>query len=276
MSAVKDADRYAEASRVVLSPLLGALFEAVDGEACRREIVGIVEHDPPIALAVLRVASTARFARRTPCRSLDEAVGRLGLRLLLEIVNNVAGAPLRVPHVEGYRLCEHGLWRQAIATAFACRAIAEKRGLSASRAYTVGLLVDVGKLALAEPLVRAGTLVDPETPFVCFERDLVGCDHAEVGAAIARRNHLPACLVDGIRFHHDPRGSDDLWCHLAHVGAGLAAQVLPEGVEGLSNPLFDESLDRLALSAADLLQILHAAVDGVLEADAWCAMGATR
>lgn len=259
---------FASRADLKLSPVVGALFDAVEGNVDRTAIARIVDLDPTIAMAVLRVANTARYSRSSQCTSVDQAVGRLGVRRLLEIVNNIAGAPMRVADVEGFALRRHTLWRMSVATAFACREAADCRGRSPARAYTVGLLLDIGKIAMAKSLDATG--LEPGEPFIHFERRALDCDHAQVGAAIATANGLPDAIVECIRLHHDPRGCATPEVHVAHVGSALAAQLLPEGVEGLTNPLYDESVERLGLSESDLLQILEAGVDGLVEAEAWC------
>ena len=41
------------------------------------------------------------------------------------------------------------------------------------------------------------------------ERELLGVDHAELGALIADRWDLPGVIVESIRFHHTPLCTDD-------------------------------------------------------------------
>jgi HD-like signal output (HDOD) protein len=47
-------------------------------------------------------------------------------------------------------------------------------------------------------------------PLHLAERDLIGIDHAAVGALLAEKWQFPQTLADAIRFHHDGEGSISL------------------------------------------------------------------
>jgi HD-like signal output (HDOD) protein len=61
-----------------------------DDNSDARSLAARVQRDPSLAAHVLRVANSARFAPKEPIVSLSQAIGRLGLATLREIVLSVA------------------------------------------------------------------------------------------------------------------------------------------------------------------------------------------
>src|SRR5690606_27874363 len=66
--------------------------------------------------------------------------------------------------------------------------------------------------ALAFPAETAQiTAAAYETPeeVVDFERELIGWDHTQIGAAYLERHRLAPEIVAAVRWHHDPRGAGE-------------------------------------------------------------------
>jgi len=179
--------------------------------------------------------------------------------------------------VSGYRLPRGQLWRHALAVGLVAvrLAPAEMDAGERNRLFTAGVVHDLGKLLLDAPLRAMLEQLPPEPDYsglVMAERDLLGFDHAEAGAALAEAWNFPADLVQIIGSHHrpSPAGSpaalilaaDLLASDVGHHGG--APQVSPEQRDlaleatGLSS---EESLDvgNQALRDLDgLLSILGA------------------
>jgi len=108
-----------------------------------------------------------------------------------------------------------GFWSRALATACIAEAIAAEQGsLSPEEAFTGGLLCDLGKLALSkiDPERYAEILVEePETDrdLAARENQLLGIEHAEVGATLLVDWGFPQVLVEAVLEHElDVRGHD--------------------------------------------------------------------
>jgi putative nucleotidyltransferase with HDIG domain len=76
-------------------------------------------------------------------------------------------------------------------------------------AFTVGLLHDLGKIALNNTCEKEFTDVvsrvyNDGMSFVAAEREIFGFDHAEVGALVASKWKLSQRLEAAIRHHHSP------------------------------------------------------------------------
>jgi putative nucleotidyltransferase with HDIG domain len=176
--------------------------ELLDGGLAARadlgEISALLHEDQAITGHVLRIANSAAFGGAGRIQSIQQALLRIGLTQLREIVLTVV-AQSRVFRVQGFEPMLAELWRHsAVAGAYA-RAIARALRVNAESAFLCGLLHDVGKpvtLALVHDLVRS---LSSDT---CLE--VLEPHHAAVGRALAERWGLPPPIVAAITYHHEP------------------------------------------------------------------------
>jgi putative nucleotidyltransferase with HDIG domain len=213
--------------------------------------------DPALAARVLTVANSPFYGLSGQVASVGQACMVLGAHTTRNIVLAV-GVMCALPGGRGHHLDLKRLWQHAAGCAAAAQALAAAAGLERDTAFTAGLLHDVGKLVLdihfaddyAAVVARCrrhgGLLVDAE-------RAVLGLDHADVGAACARRWKLPASIVNVIGRHHDPRGFDEPLLCAVHV-ADVVCRALELGDGG------DDTLPALEEAA---LRALNLRVDDV-------------
>jgi putative nucleotidyltransferase with HDIG domain len=175
------------------------------------EIEKILRHDPGLAANVLRLANSAFFGLSTKVSTLKHAVVLLGIKRFAQIAVGACMNKTMDKAVEGYGLSPGELWLHSIAVSTTAEALAKNRKLAESGDFfTPALLHDLGKLVLAEfvkaELSKIKELVAKGVPFVSAEREILGTDHAEIGALILSRWRFPADLVNAVRWHHYPDG----------------------------------------------------------------------
>jgi putative nucleotidyltransferase with HDIG domain len=129
----------------------------------------------------------------------------------------------------GYSLCKGGIYHHAVGTAVIAEKLADLTGkVEPSLAYTAGLLHDIGKVVL-DQFINAGfplfyrELNEAEKNFSDVEKQVLGTDHTEVGADLARNWSLPDSLIETIRHHHKP---EDAQKHNALVHIVYLADLL--------------------------------------------------
>ncbi len=232
--------------------LLGALQNEAIGAA---EIASYVECDPAMAAGVLRTANSAAYGgfRVTTIR---EAVLRLGTANILNIVlgSTIARLKTKLPM---YGLGENDLWLHSVAASLAVKAIQQERPTAKIPDSTAvaALLHDLGKLVMSRYMCAdvesiLALAADRRLTFVEAERDLLGCDHTEVGGALARHWGLPDELVRAIEGHHCAALFEPTLAMDAVMVANLAAKSISSGLgaEGMNLTVDSGALDRLGLN----------------------------
>lgn len=212
-------DRVALVQRVgVLPPLPEALAAAQrvlrDEDSSGRACAEALGRDPALSAQVLRLANAAGCGQAGRVASLHDAVLLLG-RQKLGLVLTAAAVIDRFDAAAcpGFDLT--GFWRESLACATAAQALAMELGADDGLAFTTGLLHDLGRLVLALllPAATAQALAvarGRDQPLHWAERELLGIDHAELGAQLARHWQFPPAMVAAIAGHHGPGQSTGL------------------------------------------------------------------
>ena len=170
--------------------------------------VAVMGRDPALAAQVLRLANAAVYGRAGRIASLHDAVLLLGRHTLGTVLTAAAvlGQFDRAA-CPGFDL--QRFWREALACGIAAQALALELGTDDGLAFTAGLLHDLGRLVLVVhlPAAMAQALAWArlqDLPLHAAEREVLGIDHAEAGALVARHWQLPPALVAAIADHHGP------------------------------------------------------------------------
>lgn len=183
---------------------------AKDPEAGLEPLVRVLRRDPPLAANLLKVANSPLYRTRHQITDLERAVLVLGfkevgnLALGLSLLTGLGGAKALKR-----RLQRADIWRHSLAVATICEQLARKQGLAGEGFYTLGLLHDLGKVALDAFRPREYTQVlesleHRRASFAALEGELLRCDHAFVGENLLAYWELPEFLVMGVGRHHLP------------------------------------------------------------------------
>jgi len=201
------------------------------------DIEGVIKYDPGLTANVLKIANSAYFCGTMSVGSISQAVVRLGWRRMSEVVIASTVNALMAGPVHGYDLPSGELWRHAVACTVAAEVLAaEHRVQAPDELFTSALIHDVGKLILGEfvkPFFdQIQMLTENGIPFDRAEREILGVDHAEVGAMILKQWALPENIVSAVRWHHRPDAAKeggvlvdlvhlaDMACMLLNIGTG--------------------------------------------------------
>lgn len=185
-------------------------------------IAGEVRQDQVISAKTLQLCNSAMFSRGKPIETLDHAVLLLGQDLLVQLVVSAALRGFFNLKGHGYSLCKGGLFHHAVGTAQVAAILATTTGaVSAARAYTAGLLHDIGKVVLDQFISAAfplfyRNLMENGHNIIDVEQDIFGINHAAVGQILAEKWSFPASLVQVIAHHHHPE-KEDTYSDLAHI-----------------------------------------------------------
>ncbi len=181
-----------------------------------KEIAELITTDPLLSGDLLRVANSVLYAAQEPAVTLHEAVMRVGLRALRSLI---LSASMRSVLLSSRGLAHYAeeVWRQSVSVAMIAREIADALGFEREKAYALGLLHDVGKVALlamlGKELKSAGDLT-PARDGQAFRKL-----HERAGAAMARAWRLPEEICSVAGSHHQ------LGANLEHPRAAALANL---------------------------------------------------
>ena len=211
-------------------------------------IENTVSKDPFISGQLLSVANSAMFAPRVPIVGVRDAVVRLGLDNVCDIVMMIVSHSTMY-RVKGFEKEVEILRERGLAAALAARAMSRlMRSDPADYAFLAGLMHDIGELVLLERCATLGGVTpqmmadEDEGPVI---RATIARLHTELGAAVCRIWKLPPSVVDLALFHHNCHKGEKRYLTTALVAAadritdymGLRGQPQPLNVE---DPLFTD------------------------------------
>jgi HD-like signal output (HDOD) protein len=181
-----------------------------------------VTKDPFMAGQLVSVANSAMFAPRVPIVGVRDAVVRLGLDNVCDIVMLVVSNSTMY-RVRGFEREVEVLRKRSLAAAISSRAISKlMRTDPADYAFLAGLMHDIGELVLLERAATLGGITpqmveDGNTGPVI--RSTIARLHTELGAAVCRIWKLPPSVIDSALFHHNCRKGEKRFLTTALVAA---------------------------------------------------------
>ncbi len=180
-----------------------ALVKLHDENVDYHELAGLVGEDPAIAAEVLRVVNSAAYSRLFKINQLESAFARLGCSTLRSILvaMTVKGMAIRIGGP--VRTLGEELWQRSIVSGVLLNHLSPRYGLAEGEAFLVGLLHDIGNLALLRVLHDCQKVYGGEVSRASFDR-LSDDWHERLGARIAEAWRLPVPLPEIVSAHHQP------------------------------------------------------------------------
>lgn len=182
-----------------------------DDEVPMKQIVTLLRIDPALSAEILRVSNSALYGLTRRIDNVSHAVVVLGTESVKRLALTVALGRFskRFLNDKALRVC----WDHSVACALIGERLAEHLKQPRDRAYTAGLLLDVGRLALLACYpAEYGNMIEVarENDFdqLECERQLFDIDHCAAGEWLGRHWNLPDDLVEAIATHHTREPND--------------------------------------------------------------------
>ena len=185
-------------------------------QSLNSQIAEIIRRDPSLSARLLRMVNSVYFGLSTRINNIEEAVFFLGLRQIreLSLATPVLEELERLQGNFAERLPWKELWSHSIATAILTSEILASTRLyiDDDTDYLVGLLHNIGKVVMAYAfpdelrILLAATARDP-ADYARLERELIGWDHARIGAHFLARHQLSEEIVTAVRWHNAPESA---------------------------------------------------------------------
>jgi HD-like signal output (HDOD) protein len=189
------------------------------------QIAEIIRSDPSLTARLLRMVNSVYFGLSAKVNNIEEAVLYLGLRQIRELsmatpviedMEKIGPTATHLPWKE--------MWQHSIGTAIMTREILSTTNLMVDddTDYIIGLLHNVGKVVLATAwapeFAQVAALEHASPAAVCaVERELIGWDHAEIGAYYLERHQLAPEIVHAVRHHEHPEQASEHQVYAAAV-----------------------------------------------------------
>lgn len=191
-----------------------ALSELIRSEqSLSSQIAEIISRDPSLSARLLRMVNSVYYGLSARVNNLEEAVFFLGLRQIreLSIATPVLEDLAVLQRTTAAGLPWKELWTHSIGTAILTREILDSTHLHIDddTDYLVGLLHNVGKVVMAyafpaELAEVRRTRVSHPAAVCALERQLIGWDHARIGAYYLARHQLSEEITTAVLYHNEP------------------------------------------------------------------------
>lgn len=160
------------------------------------EVARLVGADPALSARLLRLVNSAMYGPRGRIDDVLRAVTVLGLQQVHDLVLAMS-LQATFAGIRPARLDMQRFWRSSLLTGLAARAAAQAAAQPmGERLFVIGVLSDIGHLVLYQTVPELAAMAQREADagkdtLDAAERRIVGCDFAEVGAALTDRWQLP-------------------------------------------------------------------------------------
>ena len=229
-----------------------------------KDLVKVIEHDPVLTMKILKLVNSAYFGLSRTINSINHGVVFVGINAIKNLALSIAAIGM-IPRQNDAGLDMDEFLVHSLGVATLSKSLARRIGIrdQASTDYFIaGLLHDFGKVVFAQFMPKGYRTVlararEEQRPLHQVEQELIGADHAEIGAMLAENWELPGTLVEAIARHHhvadQPLDSPLLDCLFA------ANQIMHASEYGDSGNPVGEDLpphvrERLGASLAELAE----------------------
>jgi putative nucleotidyltransferase with HDIG domain len=200
-----------------------------DPEAGPKDMVDVIQYDQALTANCLKVCNSTYFGLAVKVSAIQQAVRLLGIQNIVKIVlASFKGLHPYLKAHSGYGLHSGELWKHSVGCATLSQLLLKEVGRKDDAAlFTAALLHDVGKMILdryvAENLNDLASVTGEKgLAFIEAEKEVLGIDHAEVGAMVAESWRFPDALVKAIGNHHQSMSGEimptmDAWVRLSNL-----------------------------------------------------------
>ena len=239
------------------------------------DIGALIEQDPGLAAALLRIANSALYNSGVPITAVDRAVAVVGAQEVRDLAFGLC-ARSTLDGIPNELVQKKDFWMHSLYSAAAAKTIAKTLKIRTRESlFMAGLLHDVGQLVLfsqrpeqsREALLLAIETTDG-TQTSKAEQDIFGFDHTAVGAALMTAWSLPDYLAAVALYHHDPSAKDtpSAIVDVVHIANSLAvlAELSSENLDD-APPIDEDAMTRIGMTTDAIPEVMTGTHEAVAE-----------
>jgi HD-like signal output (HDOD) protein len=249
-----------------ISDVAGKVLALLDDPDCGvSDLSDIIRHEPALTANLLKLANSAYFGLPGKIIDAKQAIVYLGMSQVVDLVLLVSCSNSFSGSLEGYGLKAGELWKSAVSGAIIANDLAQLKGLKqGSLIFTGALLRDIGKVVLDQFINPAiskimDRVTDQSITFAEAERQVLGFDHVQVGAMVAKNWNFPDALQCVIRYYHSPLEAKGcfLEASVVHLADALCRKLeIGLGVDDRSYPEDERVVRSLGLDASRIQGVI--------------------
>jgi HD-like signal output (HDOD) protein len=176
------------------------------------EIAEVIRLEPGLSARVVKMAKSVHFSRGAEIDTIIEAIQRVGLKGVHELVTFAVASQLVGRPLISYQLKAQDVWYRAVACAIAASSLAEHANIDRTDAYTAGLMHGLGLIVIDRYAARdRKQRILPSSGYPLdyspAEREWLDFSHAEAGAALLELWGFTPSVCAAVRFQLDPENS---------------------------------------------------------------------
>ena len=203
-----------------------------------QELASIVAEDSALAAKVLMIANSALFNFPSKIDTISKAITIIGHKQLSEIILSCSVVAM-FKDIPQDVIDMDQFWRHSISVATTSRILAaSRREQNIEKFFTAGLLHDIGKLVMFVEIPDymnqvIETCSKQKKLMHKTEQEIMGFDHAKLGAKLLKKWKLPDEIVSAVYYHHAPSIStgDVVNSSVIHI-ADIITHTLQLGASG--------------------------------------------
>lgn len=185
-----------------------------DPNSSFEDLADIVKTDPALSARLLKIVNSAFYGFAEKVDTLTHALNIVGtdqltdLALAAIVTSKFQGIPRDLINMEMF-------WMHCVGCGIASRKIAEHMpGMESEKMYLGGMLHDIGSLIIFKESPEDAKKIllrckESGENLFKVEKEVLGYDHAEVGALLLTEWKLPQRLVEVVKYHHAPADAGD-------------------------------------------------------------------
>lgn len=178
------------------------------------DIAAIIKTDPAMSARLLKIVNSAFYGFDEQIDTLTHALNIIGTEQLTDlalaaiVTSKFQGIPRDLINMETF-------WMHSIGCGIAAGRIARFiPGIDPEKMYLGGMLHDIGSLILFKESPEESKAIllrckERGENLFKVEKEVLGYDHAEVGALLLKEWKLSEILVEMVRYHHQPMNAGD-------------------------------------------------------------------
>ena len=191
------------------------------------DLAAIIRTDPAMSARLLKIVNSAFYGFDEKVDTLTHALNIIGTEQLTDlalaaiVTSKFKGIPRDLINMETF-------WMHSIGCGIASRKIAKRMsGVEAEKMYLGGMLHDIGSLIIFKESPEDAKKIllrckESGENLFKVEKEILGYDHAEVGALLLTEWKLADRLAEIVKYHHQPANAGDYLqetCILARADA---------------------------------------------------------